>query len=136
MASASSTASSTYSGSRLVFRGTLQALALLLQGRPSYHRNWKQSETHPAFWELHPTIDHVVPLARKGADDASNIVTTSMLRNGAKPNWLPEELGWSTQLAPVVPGWDGLVSWFLEASRSREVLRTDKAIKFWRSALR
>ena len=40
------------------------------------------------------TIDHVIPVARGGADDESNVVTTSMLRNSAKSNWLLDEVGW------------------------------------------
>src|SRR5580704_11387234 len=83
-----------YFGTKLVFPGTLRALSLLVSDAFPYHRNWKQSETHPAFWELYPTIDHIVPVARGGADDESNVVTTSMLRNSAKSNWLREEVGW------------------------------------------
>jgi hypothetical protein len=66
-----------YSGTRLIFPGTLRMLSVLLPEQFPYHRNWKQSETHPAYWELFPTIDHVVPVARGGADDETNIVTTS-----------------------------------------------------------
>jgi hypothetical protein len=73
-----------YSGARLVFPGTLLALSILLQDAFPYQRNWKQSATHPAFWELYPTLDHLVPVARGGADDESNVVTTSMLRNSGE----------------------------------------------------
>ena len=124
-----------YAGSRLVFPGALRALSLLLGEAFPYHPNWKQSATHPAFWELYPTIDHVVPVARGGADDEYNVVTTSMLRNSAKSNWLLDELGWPTQLAPAAPGWDGLVGWFAQALDSHEVLRSDKAVNRWRRAL-
>jgi hypothetical protein len=124
-----------YSGSRLVFPGTLRALSLLLEEAFPYHQNWKQSATHPAFWELYPTIDHVVPVARGGTDNESNVVTTSMLRNSAKANWLLAELAWPEQLAPSVAGWDGLVGWFVAASTSNDVLRRDKAVGLWRSAL-
>ena len=99
-----------------------------------YHPNWKQSETHPAFWELYPTIDHVIPVARGGADDESNVVTTSMLRNSAKANWLIEELRWPVDRAPVVPGWDGLLGWFLDACAIHETLRQDVAVQQWRRA--
>jgi len=98
-----------YSGACLVFPGTLRAISLLLPKDFPYHRNWRQSETHSAFWELYPTIDHVVPIARGGSDDERNVVTTSMVRNAAKSNWTLEELGWPTSFAPVVAGWDGLL---------------------------
>ncbi|MFF0818704.1 HNH endonuclease [Rhodococcus sp. NPDC003318] len=51
------------------------------------------SQTHFAYWELFPTIDHIVPVTRGGADDESNWVTTSMLRNSAKAHWTLDELG-------------------------------------------
>jgi hypothetical protein len=54
-----------YFGTRLVFPGTLRALSILMPDEFPYHPNWKQSATHPAFWELYPTIDHVVPGARR-----------------------------------------------------------------------
>src|SRR5436190_21908872 len=47
-----------YFGDPLVFPGTLRALALLFSQDFPYHPNWKQSATHPAIWELYPTIDH------------------------------------------------------------------------------
>ncbi len=124
-----------YSGARLVFPGTLRALSLLMEQAFPFHPNWKQSETHPAFWELHPTIDHVVPVARGGADDESNVVTTSMLRNSAKSNWLLDEVGWSAELAPIAPGWDGLVGWFLAVQATEPRLREDRVITRWSRAL-
>jgi hypothetical protein len=123
-----------YFGDRLVFPGTLRALAILITDAFPYHPNWKQSETHPAVWELYPTIDHIVPVARGGADDESNVVTTSMLRNSAKGNWLVEELRWPVERAPILPGWDGLLAWFETAYSSHEVLRQDSAIQQWHRA--
>ena len=125
-----------YFGDALVFPGTLRALAVLLGEAFPYHRNWKQSATHPAFWELYPTIDHVVPVARGGADDDSNIVTTSMLHNSAKANWLLEELRWPLERAPIIPAWDGLLGWFMSTCGSQESLRNDIAIQGWHQAAR
>lgn len=45
------------------------------------------TETHFAQWELFPTIDHLDLVARGGVDEASNWVTTSMLRNSAEAHW-------------------------------------------------
>jgi 5-methylcytosine-specific restriction endonuclease McrA len=125
-----------YFGTRLVFPGTLRALSLLLSDAFPYHRNWKQGETHPAFWELYPTIDHVVPLARGGADDESNVVTTSMLRNSAKSNWLCDEIGWPSQLALCAAEWDGLLPWFMSAWEKDALLRQDDALRGWHRAAR
>ena len=125
-----------YFGDRLIFPGTLRAISILLPDAFRYHANWKQSETHPAYWELSPTIDHVTPVARGGAElDAGNIVTTSMLNNARKANWTLGELGWSAELAPVAEGWDGLVGWFEAAFDSNELLRADPALTRWRAAL-
>ncbi len=123
-----------YFGARLVFPGTLRALHLLLSEAFPYHANWKQSATHPAFYELYPTIDHVVPIARGGADDESNIVTTSMLRNSAKANWLLEEIMWPVERAPIAPSWDGLLGWFLSTWSTNELLRRDRALRRWHRA--
>jgi hypothetical protein len=125
-----------YSGTRLIFPGTLRALSLLINDAFPYHRNWKQNATHPAFWELYPTIDHVVPVARGGADDESNVVTTSMLRNSAKSNWLLDELGWSTQLFAPAVGWDGLLPWFLTSWDERPLLHQDNTLRGWYRAAR
>ena len=88
-----------YSGTQLVFPGTLRLLSRLLPSDFPFHRNWKMTETHMVYWELFPTVDHIVPIARGGAHDETNWATTSMLRNSAKSNWTLEELGW--QLVPA-----------------------------------
>jgi hypothetical protein len=56
-----------YFGEPLVFPGTLRALSVLSPRLFPYHRNWKQSVTHPAYWTHSPTIDHVIPLAEMAA---------------------------------------------------------------------
>lgn len=94
------------------------------------------SESHIIYWELFPTIDHVVPVARGGADDDSNWVTTSMVRNAAKSNWMLDELGWRL----VDPGdpstWDGLSRWFVDYVAAHQELLTDPYIGRWSNATR
>jgi 5-methylcytosine-specific restriction endonuclease McrA len=120
-----------YSGARLVFPGVLRVLSLRLPGEFPYHPNWKMTETHLAFWELSPTVDHVVPIARGGRDEESNWVTTSMLRNSAKANWTLEELGWNV-LPPGNPHeWDGLMTWFMRYVRNHQELLQNARIAAW-----
>lgn len=123
-----------YSGTHLVFPGTVRLLSRLLPSEFPFHPNWKMTETHMVYWELFPTIDHIVPVARGGADDETNWVTTSMVRNSAKANWTLEELGW--QLMP--PGdfrqWDGLLGWFIEFLKQDQSHCADKYIRRWHRA--
>jgi hypothetical protein len=123
-----------YSGTQLIFPGTLRLLSRLLPAEFPFHPNWKMTQTHMVYWELFPTIDHLLPVARVGADDEKNWVTTSMLRNSAKSNWTLDELGW--QLLP--PGdfkqWDGLLGWFLAYLQQKESHLADKYIRRWHRA--
>ena len=120
-----------YSGKRLVFPGTLRVLSILLPDESPYHPNWKVEMTHPAFWELFPTIDHVVPVSRGGLDEQSNWATTSQLMNAAKANWSLDQLGWRL-LDPSPSGeWDGLTRWCLKFVRSREELMKNDYVRKW-----
>jgi hypothetical protein len=123
-----------YSGQRLVFPGILRLLSRLLPQEFPYHPNWKMAETHSAYWELFPTIDHVVPVARSGSDSDANWVTTSMLRNTAKANWTLEELGWSLYPAGSLADWDGLMSLFVEVADSGRAVLEDDYLRRWYSA--
>jgi hypothetical protein len=95
------------------------------------------AETHFAYWELFPTIDHVVPITRGGVDSAANWVTTSMLQNAAKANWTLTELGWSLHAPGSLVEWDGLKDFFLEFIDSEKSLLEDAYLRRWhRAALR
>lgn len=125
-----------YSGDRLVFPGTLRVLSLRLPEDFPYHPNWRMTDTHFAFWELSPTVDHLVPVARGGADAEANWVTTSMVRNQAKANWTLEELGWTLKPPGQLCEWDGLMGWFLGfAARQPDVLES-AALRRWHRAAR
>ena len=123
-----------YSGNRLVFPGTLRLLSVLLPEEFPTHPNWKMSETHIAFWELFPTVDHVYPFARGGEDNESNWVTTSMIRNSAKSNWTLEELGWSLLPRGDFRDWDGLVGWFVDSVENNPQHLENKYLRVWYSA--
>lgn len=103
-----------YTGNRLVNPGVLRLLHVLLGPDFPAHPNWKVSETHPAFGELFPTVDHVVPVSRGGDDDESNWVTASMVSNQAKNQWAVDDLGWKRHPTGVVKGWDGLSRWLVD----------------------
>ena len=93
-----------YTGNRLINPGVLRLLHVVLGDDFPAHPNWKLSETHLAFWELFPTVDHLVPVSRGGHDDESNWVTASMLRNQAKAHWTVDDLGWTGPSAGAVGG--------------------------------
>jgi hypothetical protein len=123
-----------YSGRRLVFPGTMRLLARLLPGDFPFHKNWKTDACHFAFWQLFPTIDHVVSVARGGADDDSNWVSTSVLSNSAKANFTLEELGWTLRRPGNVAEWDGLTDWFLAQTRRDPAILGDDYLNRWHAA--
>ncbi len=92
------------------------------------------SESHIVFWELFPTIDHIVPVARGGADDESNWVTASMIRNSAKSNWTLEELGWDLVSKGNINDWDGLMAWFVSFVVREQKFLEDPYLKRWNRA--
>lgn len=120
-----------YSGNRLVFPPVLRVLSLALPKEFPYHQNWKMNEIHPAYWELFPTLDHVNPVARGGRDDEDNLVSTSMLRNGAKAHWTLEELGWSLHPPGALSRWDGMLVWFLDYADKNTHILGNRYVKRW-----
>lgn len=125
-----------YSGKRLLFPPVLRLLSVMLPDAFPFHRNWKMNTTHPAYWELFPTLDHIVPIARGGPDHENNLVSTSMLRNSAKANWTLEELGWSIHPPGDMTQWDGMLVWFMEFAKKDDEIIKDKYIGRWyRAAL-
>jgi hypothetical protein len=123
-----------YSGQRLLFPGVFRLLSRLLPQEFPFHPNWKMSETHPAYYELFPTIDHLLPVARGGVDNDANWVTTSMLRNAAKANWTLEELGWHLRPPSSLMDWDGLTRLFLRFVESDRSLLEDPYLRRWHRA--
>lgn len=76
-----------YTGTRVIFPPVFRLLSLVMPRDLPYHPAWKTDLTHPAYWELGATIDHLVPVSRGGTDDESNWITASMASNSAKMNW-------------------------------------------------
>lgn len=120
-----------YSGEPLIYPGTIVTLSELLPEEFPYHANWKMDACHPCYWELWPTIDHVVPVARGGKDDESNWVSTSMFHNSAKANAQLTEIGWQLYSPGNFNEWDGLIHWFMEYIESHPELLKKERIKQW-----
>lgn len=125
-----------YTGRRLVFPGTLRLLAQLLPEQFPFHPNWRTDACHFAFYELFPTIDHIVPVSRGGPDNFENWVTTSMLRNAAKANFTLDELIWFLHPPGDLRQWDGLTKWFLDWAAMYKSVLTDAYLRRWHDAAR
>ena len=120
-----------YSGQQLVYPGAIILLSVLLPEEFPAHPSWKMSESHILYWELWPTIDHVIPVARGGEDDKSNWVCTSMGRNSAKSNWLLEEIEWQLLPAGDFKTWDGMIQWFMDYLELHPAHLENKELNKW-----
>ena len=120
-----------YSGEKLLNPGLLRAISRLLPEVFPFQANWRMDVCHPAIWRLTPTIDHVVPVARGGNDDAGNWITTNMIHNSAKANWTIEELGWRLYPQEYNPEWDGLSKHFLSIYEVHDTIRDDAYVREW-----
>ena len=87
------------------------------------------------YWDLFPTIDHLIPLARGGKDIFDNLITTSMIRNSAKSNWTIEEIGWTLHPKGHLDNWDGLVHYFLELTNKNSYYEKDNYVRNWKGNL-
>jgi hypothetical protein len=124
-----------YSGDKLLFPGLIKLLTIEFPDIFKYHKNWKMTETHIVYWELFPTIDHLIPIARGGQDLETNWITTSMIRNSAKSNWTLEELNWKLHDKGQLDKWDGLIDCFLDLSNRNPQYEKDSYINAWKVAL-
>lgn len=122
-----------YSGKRLVNPGILKVISTYLPEEFPFHPHWKMTDTHIAYWELSPTIDHVYPIAKGGQDDPDNWVTTSMKNNSIKSNYTVEEIGWTLYPKGNVEEWDGLTQVFIILVDNNRELLNDRYIKSWYS---
>ena len=123
-----------YSGRRLIFPGTLRLVSMLFPETFPFQTNWKTDACHFAFYELFPTIDHLIPVSRGGADSDENRVSTSMVRNAAKANFTIQELGWRMLPAGDMNEWDGLTRWFLQQATIRKELWERAYLRRWGDA--
>ncbi|MBU4222615.1 MAG: HNH endonuclease [Euryarchaeota archaeon] len=122
-----------YCGKRTVFIGTLRVISILSPKEFPYHPHWKWNETHPAFWELTSSCDHLVPVARGGKSNIDNLVTACYMCNSIKANWTLDELRWKKH-EPADVEWDGLVGLFLQIMDHDNI--QDKSLKNWYKLLK
>ena len=125
-----------YTGDKLVNPGVLKVLSFYCPDEFPYHPHGKMAESHLAYWELFPTIDHVAPLARGGKDVPENRVTTSMLHNQVKNNWTLAQLNWDLHLPGKYGDWDGLTGAFIAFAAGNTELLQDRYISLWYKASR
>jgi hypothetical protein len=123
------------SSQRLIFPGVMRLISHFMPDLFPFDSHWKMSECHIAYWELMPTIDHLVPVARGGADAESNWITTSQIRNSAKGAWTLDELGWKVQPEGKLAEWDGLMGWFVEYYDGNPPLASQPHLRAWREAI-
>lgn len=111
-----------YCGQKTLFLPTVRALSDLFPDHLPVDPGWKLDHTHPVYWTLIASPDHVIPAIRGGGSDEANLVTSCWRCNDIKRAWSLQELRWSL-LDPVIDrDWDGLSSAFpdLCALRNRE----------------
>ena len=120
-----------YSGDKLIFPGVLCILSYLLPDVFPYQTHGKTDECHQAWWNLFPSIDHIIPLAFGGTNDEENLVCTSMKRNMAKSTSTLEEIGWKIYPPGNLEDWDGLLTWFVKYVGKKPELLEDNSIQSW-----
>jgi 5-methylcytosine-specific restriction endonuclease McrA len=123
-----------YCERRLVFPGALRILSTTLPDQFPYHPNWKTTECHFGYWELSPTVDHVVPISREGTESDANWVTACWLCNSRKSHFSIDELGWTLKRQSRIEEWDGLLRWFVEFAESNPKTAMLNGLARWHSA--
>ncbi len=123
-----------YRGTKLIYPPALRLLSNYLPEKFPYHKNGKMSEGHIGYWELFPTIDHLIPVARGGKDNHSNWVCCSMLTNSIKSNWTLEQLQWEVLPEGNLQEWDGMIHWFIQQVHRDKKQQEHSYIKTWFNA--
>ena len=123
-----------YTGEKLLNPGMLKVISHYFPEVFPYHPHWKMTDTHIAYWELVPTIDHIYPIAKGGHDDEENWVTTSMKNNSIKSNYTIDEIHWNLYLKGSIDDWDGLTRLFIDLVNNDNELLKDSYIKSWYKA--
>jgi 5-methylcytosine-specific restriction endonuclease McrA len=89
----------------------LPTVRLLSEGFPQHlpvDPAWKLDHTHPVYWTLIASADHVVPAIRGGDCSEENLVNSCWRCNDIKRAWSLQELRWTLLEPPEERDWDGL----------------------------
>jgi hypothetical protein len=124
-----------YSGKQLLFPNVLRIISLELGDTFPYHPNWKMSDCHISYWNLWPTYDHVIPIARGGLDVEDNIVATSMLNNAIKSNWTLQEINFNLYEPGNINEWNGMITWYKKYIKEKGKPELDFSFREWHKAL-
>ena len=120
-----------YTGEKLLNPGILKVITYYFPEDFPYHPHWKMSETHNAYWELVPTLDHIYPIAKGGQDHESNWVTTSTKNNSIKSNYTIDEIHWKLHPKGDIKEWDGLTNVLIQLIDKDKNLLKDSYIRNW-----
>lgn len=121
-----------YCGRATVCPPALRYLSIHFPKILPFHPHGKWELTHPLYWDILASCDHVLPVSRGGTGDIQNLVTTCYRCNTIKSTFLLEELGW--QLRPIADSeWDGLTKTFIRAMEHTPL--QDIYLKIWLRAL-
>lgn len=101
-----------YCEKRVIFGPLLRLVSDLQPDLFPWQQNWRRGQTHPMYWTHRATCDHVLPVARGGSSDPSNLVTACYMCQDMKSHWTLEELkplNWRLRPCPTeASDWDGL----------------------------
>jgi 5-methylcytosine-specific restriction endonuclease McrA len=120
-----------YSGDRLFFPPVLEVISASIPDEFPLHLSAKMANSHVAHWELYASVDHVVPVARGGAHEMDNWVTTSFMHNLIKSHWRLEDLEWELLPSGRLDEWDGMLGWFLRYTEERADLMALGGVRDW-----
>lgn len=108
-----------YCGEPVFFGPTLKLLEQIFPGRGYYHRHGKAAAMLPLFRRRWASVDHVHPVTRGGANDASNYVTACWECNLRYGNRTQTEGKPSPRPVAERP-WDGLSSLYSRLAPARD----------------
>lgn len=123
-----------YFGTNLINPGMLRLISEKLPKEFPYHPHWDTKVSHVAYWDLQPTMDHIVPITLGGRNEPSNWVTTSMKGNLAKKNYTLQQLNWQLHPKGNIQDWDGLSRLFVEIIKRDPNLLKVSGINYWYKA--
>jgi 5-methylcytosine-specific restriction endonuclease McrA len=101
-----------YCGQKVILTPVMRLISRLYPRRFPYNRNWRVSDTHPAFAARAATLDHVKPVAHHSGPFGEEELATACWSCNMRKGDLPlEALGWRL-LDAADESWMGLTELF------------------------